>query len=210
MKKATIDVIVIGTGGLAREFTNFFTSSCNILGYSTMVPNDLTKFNLKGRLFPPSFSSTNNLPTKNLVLAIGSPKLKKSLYKKLSDIGFMFPSITHETAFISESASLGEGVVISPLTIVGPNTQIGKLVYCNYHVGIGHDSKIGDYTQINPGAQIGGEVFIHSDSIIGSNSTLLNKTSLNKPITVGSGSVILGSRNKTGTIAPNYSNYLPF
>ncbi len=204
-----IDVVVIGSGGLAREFTTYFASSCNVLGYSTTTPENFEEFELKGQIFPPNIS-IENLPTKNLVLAIGSPKIKRRLYEKLSSIGFTFPAIIHKTSLVSESASLGVGVIVSPMVIVGPNTKLGKLVYCNYQVGIGHDSVIGDFTQINPGAQIGGGVFVHSECLIGSNSTLLQKARLQSVMTVGSGSVVLGTKNKPGTIVPSYSKYLPF
>jgi sugar O-acyltransferase (sialic acid O-acetyltransferase NeuD family) len=209
MKDIITDVVVIGSGGLAREFSTYFASSCNVLGYSTTTPEDIEKFQLKGVLFPSNIS-IESLPTKNLVLAIGSPKVKRKLYEKLSSEGFSFPSIIHETAIVSESASLSDGVIVSPMVIVGPNTKIGKLVYCNYQVGIGHDSVIGDFTQINPGAQIGGEVFVSPECLIGSNSTILQKAKLNTSITIGSGSVILGTKNKPGTLVPHYSKYLPF
>ena len=209
MRGNIIDVVVIGSGGLAREFTSYFASSCNVLGYSTTTPEDIEEFELKGQIFPPNIS-IENLPTNNLVLAIGSPKIKRRLYEKLSSIGFTFPSIIHRSSLVSESASLGDGVIVSPMVIVGPNTKLGKLVYCNYQVGIGHDSVIGDFTQINPGAQIGGNVHVHSECLIGSNSTLLHKARLQSIMTVGSGSVVLGTKNKPGTIVPSYSKYLPF
>ena len=204
-----IDIIVIGTGGLAREFTAYFSKKVNILGYSTNTPQDFQKFDLKGELFP-SDLHTNNSPTDNIVIAIGNPKVKKKLHQELSVKGFSFPTIIHNSAIVSESSEIGEGVVISPLTVIGPNTNLKTLVYANYHVGIGHDSQIGEYTHINPGAQIGGDVTIHSESLIGSNSTLLQSTLLNAPLTIGSGSIVLGKKNKAGTIAPIYSKYLPF
>ena len=209
MTTKLIDIIVIGTGGLAREFTTYFSNEVNILGYSTTTPQDFKNFNLKGELFPSDLSQ-NELPTENIVIAIGNPKVKKILHQELSEKGFSFPSIIHNSSIVSESSFIGEGVVISPLSVIGPNTNLKDLVYCNYHVGIGHDSKIGEYTQINSGVQIGGGVNIHCESLIGSNSTLLQSTSLNAPITIGSGSVVIGKKNKSGTIAPIYSKYLPF
>ena len=209
MTTKLIDIIVIGTGDLAREFTTYFSKNVNILGYSTTTPQAFKKFSLKGQFFP-SDLDLNKLPTENIVIAIGNPKVKKRLHQELSAKGFAFPSIIHNSAIVSESSVIEEGVVISPLTVIGPNTNLKALVYCNYHVGIGHDSQIGEYTQINPGAQIGGRVIIHSESLIGSNSTLLQSTLLNAPLTIGSGSIVLGKKNKAGTIAPIYSKYLPF
>ena len=46
-----IDVIVIGTGGLAREFTAYFSTKVNILGYSTNTPQDFQKFDLKTKVW---------------------------------------------------------------------------------------------------------------------------------------------------------------
>tara|TARA_Y100001968_G_C19281617_1_gene679513 strand:+ start:203 stop:832 length:630 start_codon:yes stop_codon:yes gene_type:complete len=209
MTTKLIDIIVIGTGGLAREFTTYFSKEVNILGYSTTTPQDFKQFKLKGELFP-SDLYLKELPTANIVIPIGNPKVKKILHQELSAKGFKFPSIIHNSAIVSQSSVIGDGVVISPLTVIGPNTNLKDLVYCNYHVGIGHDSQIGEYTQINSGVQIGGGVIIHSESLIGSNSTLLQSTSLNAPITIGSGSIVIGKKNKSGTIAPNYSRYLPF
>lgn len=209
MKRNQTDIIVIGTGALAREFTAYFSSQVKILGYSTHTPRDFKKFGLTGELLPADLHPKES-PTKNIVIAIGDPKIKRVIHKDLSKRGFTFPSIIHKSAIISESSLIGEGVVVGPFTVIGPNTNLKTLVYCNYHVGIGHDSQIGEYTQINPGAQIGGNVTIHSESLIGSNSTLLQSTLLNAPITIGSGSVVLGKKNKAGTIAPIYSKYLPF
>ena len=142
--------------------------------------------------------------------SMGLVQICIALEEKSQEEGFSFPTLIHNSAVVSESSEIGEGVVISPLTVIGPNTNLKTLVYANYHVGIGHDSQIGEYTQINPGAQIGGGVIIHSESLIGSNSTLLQSTLLNAPLTIGSGSIVLGKKNKAGTIAPIYSKYLPF
>ena len=209
MTNSLLDVIVIGSGGLAREFTSYFSNKVNILGYSTVKPDDIRIFDLNGMIFSDDLI-VSELPTKNLVIAIGNPKIKKELYQRLSPKGFNFPSLVHDTAIVSSSAALSDGVIVCPLSIVGPNVRLGILVYCNYHVGIGHDSCIGNFTQVNVGSQIGGGVSIHSESLIGSNSTLLQSSALNAPITVGSGSVVIGRKSRVGTIAPIYSKYLPF
>ena len=209
MKNKVVDIIVLGNGGLAREFTDHFSSHCNILGYMTTCPKESKKFDWNGYLLTPE-KLIDNLPTRNLIIAIGSPKVKKKFHEVLSSVGFIFPKFIHNTAIVSESSFLDDGVIVAPMTIIGPNTHIGKIVYCNYHVGIGHNSIVGDYVQINPGAQIGGDAYIHSESLIGSNSILVEKTKLKNAITIGSGSVVLGTKIKAGTIAPIYSKYLPF
>lgn len=209
MKKEKKDVIILGSGGLAREFANYFSEYINIIGFLTKNPEDFKKYNLTGDLFS-SLITIENSPSKNLVIAIGSPKVKKSLYFEFKKKGFSFPTFKHPSSIISESASLGEGVIISPCSIIGPNVDIGNCVYINYQVGVGHDSNIGSYTQINPGAQIGGSTFIKGDTLVGSNATIFQNTIIEKNITIGSGAIVLGKKMKAGTISPSFSKYLPF
>ena len=206
MKK---DVIILGAGGLAREFSSYFSEIINIIGFLTENPDDFKKYNLPGDLFS-SLDKIENSPSKNLVIAIGSPKVKRSLYEKFKKKGFSFPILKHPSSIISESASFGEGVIISPFSIIGPNVNLGNCVYINYQVGVGHDSNIGSYTQINSGAQIGGSTHIKGDTLLGSNSTILQNTIIEKNITIGSGSIVLGKKLKPGTISPLFSKYLPF
>ena len=202
------EVIILGTGGLAREFTNYFQQQIKIIGYSTTNPNEYFKYKLTGKLYS-SEITVENTNCKNLVIAIGSSKLKRSLYQQFKEKGFLFPTIQHPSSVVSSSVILGEGVIVSPLSILGPQVNIGNCVYINYQVGIGHDCNIGPYTQINPGAQIGGNTVLKGDTLLGSNSTLLQNTFLGKNITIGSGAVVLGKKLKAGTIIPGYSKYLP-
>ena len=209
MNAISLDVIVIGSGGLAREFSSYFSEYCNIKGYITNSPDDLSTYQLEGNLFPHDLTPDNS-PTSNLVIAIGNPKTRRLLYEDYASRGFIFPRLIHPSSIVSNSSSLEDGVIVSPFVIIGPNCRIGKLVYCNYQVGIGHDCIVGSFTQINPGVQLGGNVFVCSLSLLGSNSTFLQSSRLNQQITVGSGSVILGTKNKPGTILPAFSKYAPF
>lgn len=51
---------------------------------------------------------------------------------------------------------------------------------------------------------------IGDSSSIDSNSTILDKTFIARNINIGSASVVIGRKTKTGTIAPFYSKYLQF
>ena len=209
MNNKKIDVIVIGTGGLAREFTNYFSEQVNVIGYSTKNPEDFEKYGLHGQLFPPELK-IENMPCKNLVIAVGSPQVKRIIHEKFKQKGFIFPTLKHKTSVVSDLAFLGEGVIISPLSIVGPKANLEKCVYINYQVGVGHDACIGAYTQINTGAQVAGCTIVEGDTLIGSNATILENSFIGKNITVGSGAIVLGKKSKVGTITPPFSKYLPF
>jgi len=209
MKKQLLDVIVIGSGGLAREFTSYFSSQVNVIGYCTNSVASASELGLQGEIFGPNIAF-NSSPTDNLVLAIASPEKKKLIYSEFTSKGFVFPSIRHSSSIISSSAVLDQGVVVSPMTIVGPNVSIGSCCYLNSQVGVGHDCTIGSFTQINPGVQVGGGSVVLGESILGSNSTLLQNTFLEKKIQIGAGAIVLGKKLRVGTITPSFSKYLPF
>ena len=157
-------ILIIGSGGLAREFTSWFKDSFEIVGYSSKNHNDHSEFNLPGTLL--NDNVTPELIGTNLaVLCIGNPVIKKSLFDKFSRAGFSFPSIIHHSSVNSDSANIQDGVIVAPNCVVSSNVKIGKLAFINFSCGIGHDAEIGDFVQMNPGAQIGGGSKIGIDSV---------------------------------------------
>ena len=152
-------LLIVGTGGLAREFTNWCSEKFEVIGYFSINKDEHAKFKLPGKLF------TGELTPKATgaecaLIAIGSPEAKKRYFSQLKESGFTFPSFVHSSSTVSKSAEVGEGTVIAPQCVIGPNTKLGQAIYVNFQVGIGHDAQIGDFVQINPGAQIGGLVTV--------------------------------------------------
>ena len=66
-----MDIVVIGTGGLAREFSSFFSSEVNIVGFSSTNTNEFNDFSLPGEFFG-SDITPDIVGTKYAVLAIGN------------------------------------------------------------------------------------------------------------------------------------------
>ena len=44
-------ILVFGTGGLAREFADFFSRQVDIIGFSSKDNSEFTQFNLPGDFF---------------------------------------------------------------------------------------------------------------------------------------------------------------
>lgn len=182
-------ILVIGTGGLAREFTAWFSKDVQIIGYLSANQEEHLKFNLPGILY--SGNITPSLVGTNLVaVAVSSSLIKAKVYKELSELGFEFPSFIHPSSIVSDIVQIEEGVIIAPNCVVSANVRINKLSYINFCCGIGHDAIIGNFVQINPGSQIGGFTTIGDSAIIGSGSTILQNLSIGNNAKVGSGSVV--------------------
>lgn len=201
-------ILVVGTGGLAREFTEFFKPQLEIVGYIGVNDKEYLKYCMEGNLYLDSITP-NEAKVDNCVIAVGNPKLKRELMMKLSCSGFKFPPIVHDSVLIKPD-NLAEGVVISPNCIVGTNVNFGQFVYLNFMVGVGHDTIIGDYVQINPGAQIGGASTIGNSVLIGSNSTIRQGISVGNNSTVGSGAVVLSKVRENITVFGNPARKLKF
>ena len=186
------NVLVIGTGGLAREFSSFFHDNykhINIIGFSSTNQEEHGQFNLPGRLFgeevTPELVGTNNV-----IIAIGNPIAKHQIYNNLKSKGFIFPSIVHSSSIVSSSVTLEEGVIISPNCVISSNVTLGTLSYLNFCCGVGHDAVVGRFVQVNPGTQLGGFTVIGDESLIGSGAILIQGVTVGQQTTIGSGSVV--------------------
>ena len=110
-------ILIIGTGGLAREFTSWFQDCFEIVGYSSKDHNDHSQFNLPGTAH--NEDVTPELIGTNLaVLCIGNPVIKKQVFDKFSRAGFSFPSIIHHSSVNSDSVILHMFKMLSFLVII--------------------------------------------------------------------------------------------
>lgn len=185
-------IVVIGTGGLAREFCSYFSDydeHITIVGFSSTNLDEHRLFSLPGRLFEGEITP-ENVETHEVVIAIGNPLVKKRISERLKQKGFSFPSIVHPSSVVSDRANLGEGVIISPNCTVSPNVHLKDFCYLNFGVGIGHDAVLGSFCQVNPGVQLGGFSVVGEGTLIGSGSTVLQGVNIGSGATIASGSVV--------------------
>jgi len=185
-------IIIIGTGGLAREFCSYFSGYdevISIVGFSSTNLDEHRVFSLPGRLFEGDITP-EIVETNDVVIAIGNPSVKKRISERLKPLGFCFPSFIHPSSVVSDRATLGEGVIISPNCTVSPNVQLKDFCYLNFGIGIGHDAILGSFSQVNPGVQLGGFSVVGDGSLIGSGSTVLQGVKIGSGVTIASGSVV--------------------
>ena len=183
------DLIVIGTGGLAREVTDWISSTHKIIGYSSITAEEHSAFGLPGQLFGVNIVPSD-VGTDQALVAIGDPGVRRRVYAKLQAAGFSLPSFVHPSASVSRKAILGPGVIVGAQSAVSPNVEIGLLAHVNFCVGIGHDAHIGDFVQLNPGVQVGGGAQIGDGTTIGSGATVLHGTKIGENAIVASGAVV--------------------
>jgi sugar O-acyltransferase (sialic acid O-acetyltransferase NeuD family) len=199
-----MDIVVIGTGGLAREFHAFFSKKVKVVGFSSTNISEFEEFSLQGKFFGAEISP-ESVGTKYAALAIGNPHMKRIVSEELKRLGFVFPNLVHSSVITATNINdiNSEGVIISPNCVIGSNVVFANHVYINFMCGIGHDVNFDNFVQVNPGAQIGGTVSIGEGVLIGSGSTVRHGLKVKKSSTVGSGSVVLSSVREAITVIGN-------
>ncbi len=181
--------MVVGTGGLAREFTAWFENLNQISGYCSTNAMQHSEYNLPGQHY--DLDVTPELAgTKLAAIAIADPNIKYKMFEILTQQGFEFPNFIHPSSVVANSLSSAAGVIIAPNCTVAPNTKFGTCTYLNFNCGVGHETIIGAFTQINPGAQIGGAANIGDKVLIGSGATVLQGITVENNATVGSGATV--------------------
>jgi UDP-perosamine 4-acetyltransferase len=185
-------IVVVGTGGLAREFSSYFSDYdeiFSIIGFSSTNLEEHRFFSLPGKLFEGEITP-DIVDTDEVVIAIGSPSVKKRISERLKILGFTFPNLIHPSSVVSNRAIFGEGVIVSPNCTVSPNVHLKDFCYLNFGVGVGHDAVLGNYCQVNPGVQLGGFSSIGDETLIGSGSSILQGVKIGNSVTVAAGSVV--------------------
>ena len=195
-------VVIIGSGGLAREFCSWFGENLDICGFATKSTDDFHNYNLPGKIFSQDITA-DHTGTACAVLAVGSPALKEKLYQFYVQRGFYFPKFIHKSSLIAKSVVINEGCIVAPNVVIGPDSILNKGTYVNFSSTIAHDVTIGEFCQINPSACINGGISIGNKCTIGANTTILQGISITDNVVTAIGSAIFSHVKKTCTMIGN-------
>ena len=195
-------LVIFGSGGHAVSVANVALSAgykieCFIDGKKN--GSDLLGYKIMGDI-----AGLGNADSFSFAIAIGDNAARETVYKDLIEKipNLYFPSLVHTSAVISFFTEIGDGTVVMPKAVLGPNSKVGKFCLINTQASIDHDSVMLDYSSLAPGALTGGNVEIGlrsaisigaiikhglkigDDSVVGANS-YLNKDLPNNQVAHG-------------------------
>ncbi|MEG0166423.1 MAG: acetyltransferase [Ruthenibacterium sp.] len=84
--------------------------------------------------------------------AFGDNALRFAWLGELDDAGYKVPTLVHPSAYVSPSATLGQGVVVLPHAVINTGTEIGAGSIINIGALVDHDCVIGVCCHLAPGA----------------------------------------------------------
>ena len=88
-----------------------------------------------------------------LIIGIGSNEVRKRI---VSQVKHGFTTIVHPTAYISETAIIGEGTVVLANAVIQAGAKVGEHCIINANVTIDHDAIIEDFVCSYPSSYVAG------------------------------------------------------
>jgi len=153
-------LVIFGSGGHAVSVANIaLTIGYKIEGF---IDKSKAGFNLLGYKILGNISELQKIEALSFAIAVGDNFARESVYKDLvSEIpNLCFPPLVHPSAIISFFSVIGEGTIVMPKAVIGPNSKVGKFCLINTQASIDHDCSMLDYSSLAPGAITGGMVKI--------------------------------------------------
>jgi len=192
-----VDVIIIGAGGHAAEIDEYIAynnkvsgkGGINVIGFLDDNPDNYARYGFSAPLLGGA-TDHKVIKGQGYIIGIAGIEFRRFFVKKFIDEGAHFESLIHGSAYISPSASLGEGIIIGPNANIGPNAVIGNYTLVNARCSIGHDTRIGDFNLISPNVCFSGFSSVGDENLFGINCATLPGTSIGSRNKIAAGMVM--------------------
>lgn len=120
------------------------------------------------------------------IVAIGSPKRRKEVSKKIEKLGGYNFSYICNKSLISRFSDISEkGVIIQLACQISSNVTIEEGVFINARCMIGHDVKIGKYTTLSPDVKLLGNVEIGENCVLATGVTVMPNVKIGNNVKIG-------------------------
>ncbi len=130
----------------------------------------------------------------NVAIGIGSIRdnhNRKSLYRKIKQIGFYTPSLIHLRSIISKRSQVADGAQIMAGVIIGSDSLIGNNTIINTGAIIEHDCIINSHVHICSGVVISGGCNVEEGAFIGAGSIIIQGVKIGSNAVVAAGAVVI-------------------
>lgn len=189
------DIVILGAGGFGREVylwakDSFPDDQYKIKGFLDDNPNVLNNYNIDIDIIG-NIGSYKIKDQDRLLIAIGDIDVKKRLVTELKKKGAKFLTLIHPTAIVTNTAKIGQGVIICPFVIVGDHARLDDFVISNVYSSCGHDSKIGKYCILSPYAAVTGFSILEDEVFLGTHSTVIPGKKVGYRSKVSANSVVM-------------------
>lgn len=188
------DVVVVGTGGQARELRAILEAvggPWNVVGFVDDVLG-ATETQVHGLPVLGTVGWLAAHPTMAVAVGIGATPTRKRVVERIRSFGAReFPTLVHPTASVGPRVELGEGVYVCPGAILTTDIRVGHHVLVNFGCTIGHDVVIEDFATVAPGANVSGTVTVEEGSDVGTGASIIQGLTIGSWSVVGAGAAVV-------------------
>lgn len=184
MNGASPAVALIGTGAIAQEFVEIFGAACFVGAYCDPA------YAATARVALPVYTCMRQLRgvASHFIIGLADPAHRARLAREAERNGLVAaPPLVASTAYVSPTASVGDGSVLTHGVQIGANARLGEHNFLMHHTVFGHDTRSGSHVVLGPAVQVAGEVIFGDGVIARAGATLA------KGITVGDYALIAQS-----------------
>ncbi|MDR4499791.1 MAG: NeuD/PglB/VioB family sugar acetyltransferase [Candidatus Scalindua sp.] len=199
------DIFLIGYSGHAYVVCDIFKSrGLKVTGYFDKTEKQENPYHLKYLGSERDGLSNQILQTSDYFIAIGNYHIREEVYNYLKNNNFgNLLNAIHSSAWISEKASLHDGVLLGANTIVNSLASIHCCTIINTGVIVEHECRIGAFSHIASGATLAGNVKVGHRSFIGANAVVKEGITIGNEVVVGAGAVVIKDIPDCKTVVGN-------
>lgn len=130
-------------------------------------------------------------PSVEVIVALGGQGVRLNLLRQIRKSGQNLFTITDSEATVSSTAKIGDGVIVTAQSYVGPNVELSDGVLVDSMVNLSHDTHIGPGATLTPNVTIAGGVTVGVDAYLGASATVVDHVNIGDQATVGAGAVVI-------------------
>lgn len=170
------NLVIVGAGGFFLELYEYLLNDIENKNISSVSIKGVLDDQIPVKPLPTKYLGTirEYIPHNNdvFLIAIGNVKHRENIFNILKEKSARFFTYIHSTALVSSSATLGEGTIVCPMSIVNAKAQVEQNVSINVHTSIGHEARVGPHSVLSPYSALNGSANIGSKVFLGTRATV--------------------------------------
>jgi len=195
LRESSPKLLMVGAGGHARVLQELLAEAGIALsgyvapdGNGSLLEGELERFDdeqlLRGDVSPTEFLLVNG------VGSAGATAARASVFARFKGAGFAFLQLEAQSAVVSASAVLSEGVQILHRALVHTDALVDENTIVNSGAIVEHHNRIGANCHIAVGAVLCGQVSVGRGTHVGANATVLQGLKIGENCIIGAGAVV--------------------
>lgn len=198
-----LSLVIFGAGSLARLAHYYATREMGLQVTGFVV--DAHRKNTDEFCGLPVFSweicmKQYALTKIQMYVAVGYREMQQRqiLFDRARAAGYVLLNIVSTSAFVAETAQIGENNFIMPGAVIEPGVRLGanNVVWSN--TTICHDAVIGDHNFFASNVTVGGEVTVGDRCFFGFTSTVAHQRVIGDDVLLAAQSLLLGDGKSLG------------